>query len=100
MSRYENYQPGETHGIPYRCLTPTGLSNVLVAGRAISCDHVVQASVRVMPVCLVMGEAAGIAAAHASALPGHDVHSVDTARLRARMIAEGAYLPNEDFPEI
>jgi len=96
MQRYENYRPGESHGIPYRCLTPVGLRNVLVAGRSISCDHVVQASVRTMPVCLVMGEAAGIAAAHAAVLPVPDVHSVDTYRLRARLIAEGAYLPTDD----
>ena len=95
MYRYENYRPGESHGIPYRCLTPAGLSNVLVAGRAISCDHVVQASVRIMPGCLVVGEAAGIAAAHVCSQPTPNVHAVDTARLRARMIAEGAYLPED-----
>ena len=55
------YQPGESHGIPYRCLTPKGLRNVLVAGRSISCEQLVQGSVRVMPVCLAMGQAAGIA---------------------------------------
>ncbi|MCQ2432528.1 MAG: FAD-dependent oxidoreductase, partial [Clostridia bacterium] len=27
------YGKGESHGIPYRCLTPVGLSNLLVAGR-------------------------------------------------------------------
>lgn len=49
------YEKGESHGIPYRCLTPKYLKNVLIAGRAISCDRVTQASVRVMPVCLSMG---------------------------------------------
>ena len=91
--RHERYGPGESHGIPYRCLTPRGLVNVLVAGRAISCDRAVQGSVRVMPVCLAMGEAAGIAAAHACALPRCDVHAVDAQRLRRRLRAEGAYLP-------
>ena len=92
MLRYENYRPGESHGIPYRCLTPHGLRNVLVAGRAISCDHPVQASVRVMPVCLAMGEAAGLAAAMAAG-NNADVHAIDTQRLRARLIEEGGYLP-------
>ncbi|MFZ4599779.1 MAG: FAD-dependent oxidoreductase, partial [Terrimicrobiaceae bacterium] len=94
--RFQRYEPGESHGIPYRCLTPRGLRNVLVAGRSISCDRTVQGSVRVMPVCLAMGEAAGIAAAHAAFEPEHDVHRVDVARLRARLIAEGAYLPEND----
>lgn len=88
-----HYGPGESHGIPYRCLLPRGLRNVLVAGRSISCDRVVQGSVRVMPVCLAMGEAAGMAATHAAHAHGGDVHAVNTARLRERLKAEGAYLP-------
>lgn len=87
------YQKGESHGLPYRCLTPRGLRNVLVAGRAISCDRPVQGSVRVMPVCLAMGEAAGIAAAHATGNPRCDVHVVDVTRLRQRLQFHGAYLP-------
>ena len=88
-----SYGPGESHGIPYRCLTPQGLRNVLVAGRAISCERIVQGSVRVMPACLAMGEAAGMAAAHAIQHHGSDVHAVDTAHLRERLLEEGAYLP-------
>ena len=89
----QHYGPGESHGIPYRCLTPKGLRNVLVAGRSISCDRPVQASVRVMPVCLAMGEAAGMAAAHALQNHQGDVHAVDVAHLRARLLEEGAFLP-------
>ncbi len=88
-----HYQPGESHGIPYRCLTPRGLRNVLVAGRSISCDRPVQGSVRVMPVCLAMGDAAGLAAALADDSADADVHAVDVARLRARLVEEGAWLP-------
>lgn len=88
------YGPGESHGIPYRCLTPRGLRNVLVAGRSISCDRRVLGSVRVMPVCLAMGEAAGLAAALAAAQTGGDVHAIDTARLRTRLREEGGYLPD------
>jgi len=87
------YGPGESHGIPYRSLTPRGLRNVLVAGRSISCERVVQGSVRVMPVCLAMGEAAGVAAAHAVQHHEGDVHAVNILRLRQRLQEEGAYLP-------
>jgi hypothetical protein len=87
-----HYGKGESHGIPYRALLPRGLRNVLVAGRSISCERVVQGSVRVMPVCLAMGEAAGMAAAHAASDHG-DVHAVDVPNLRERLKAEGAYLP-------
>ena len=84
---------GESHGIPYRCLTPRGLNDVLVAGRSISTDRVVQGSTRVMPVCLCMGEAAGIAAAMAAAQHTVDIHAVDTDDLRNRLRRHGAYLP-------
>lgn len=93
MARYEQYGPGESHGIPYRSLTPKGLHNVLIAGRAVSCDRPVQSSIRIMPACLGMGEAAGLAAALAATHPAPDVHAVDTATLRRRLREEGGYLP-------
>ena len=43
------YKKGESHGIPYRCLTPKGLKNVLTAGRCISTDEEAFGSLRVMP---------------------------------------------------
>ena len=86
-----HYGPGESHGIPYRCLTPKNLGNVITAGRAISCEKIVQGSVRVMPVCLAMGEAAGMASAMAAS-NGGDTHKVDTAALRQGLLKHGAYI--------
>ena len=91
--RHIGYEPGESHGIPYRCLTPKGLADVLVAGRCISTDRPVQGSTRVMPVCLAMGEAAGMAAAFAAGAPAPDVHAVNVNRLREGLRKHGAYLP-------
>ena len=88
--RSARYGPGESHGIPYRALLPAGIRNVLVAGRSISCDKRIQGSVRVMPVCLAMGEAAGMAAAFAASDSG-DVHAVDVQKLRATLRKNGAY---------
>jgi hypothetical protein len=51
------------YDIPYRCLVPQGLEGLLVAGRAISADHVAMSSMRVMPTCFALGQAAGVAAA-------------------------------------
>ncbi|MCI8388817.1 MAG: FAD-dependent oxidoreductase [Clostridiales bacterium] len=81
---------GESHGIPYRCLTPKGFENLLVAGRMISCDRRILGSVRVMPNCLTTGEAAGLAAAM-SAAGNISVHSVDTDALREKLRSYGAY---------
>ena len=89
-ARGMHYQPGESHGIPYRSLLPRKLLNVLVAGRSISCERPLQASVRVMPNCLCTGEAAGMAAAQASSNDG-DVHSVNIEHLRQRLREEGAF---------
>jgi hypothetical protein len=55
--------PNDYHEIPYRCLLPVGLQNVLVAGRCLSATFVAQSSVRIQPVCRALGEAAGAAAA-------------------------------------
>lgn len=51
------------HEIPYRCLVPRDLDNVLVAGRCLSATFAAQSSVRIQPVCRALGEAAGAAAA-------------------------------------
>ena len=85
------YKPGESHGIPYRCLTPKGLRNVLMAGRCISTDEVAHGSLRIMPACLVTGEAAGMAAAHAITQSKNDVHKIDVQFLRKRLKEEGQY---------
>jgi hypothetical protein len=83
---------GESYGVPYRCLTPRGLANVLVAGRCISTDRSVNGSVRIMACCLTTGEAAGTAAALAAGAQG-DVHAVPVPELRRRLVRHGAYLP-------
>lgn len=55
--------PGEYHDIPYRCLVPLGVDDLLVAGRCISATFEAQAAIRIEPTCRAMGEAAGTAAA-------------------------------------
>ncbi|MDF2484069.1 MAG: dependent oxidoreductase [Herbinix sp.] len=83
------YAPGESHGIPYRSLIPKNIENLLVAGRSISCDHRVQGSVRVMPVCFVTGQAAGMATWLALNLG--DVRQVNVSLLRSKLRENGAY---------
>jgi hypothetical protein len=87
--KYPRYEKGESHGIPYRILTPKSMKNLLTAGRCISTDAVTYGSLRVMPVCLVSGEAAGMAAAHAITQSKNDVHKIDVQYLRKRLKEEG-----------
>ncbi len=84
---------GESFGVPYRCLTPRGLDNVLVAGRCISTDRTVNGSTRIMACAMTMGEAAGLAAALTATASQSDVHAVNTDTLRTRLRQHGAYLP-------
>lgn len=54
---------GDYYGIPLRCLIPIGINNLIVAGRPISATHEAHSSLRIMPNCTAMGEAAGYLAA-------------------------------------
>ncbi len=51
------------YGIPYRCLLPVNLDQILVAGRCISTDHMAESSIRAISACMATGQAAGTAAA-------------------------------------
>ena len=55
-----------TYYIPYRCLLPRGVKNLIVCGRCISQTHDAHAATRVMLTCMAMGQAAGTAAAIAA----------------------------------
>ncbi len=79
------------YDIPYRCLIPRGVENLLLAGRCISGTHEAMASFRVMSICMAMGEAAGIAAA-ISAETGVSPRSVKAEQIQKILLAKGADL--------
>lgn len=78
---------GNSHDIPYRSILPNGVDRLLVVGRCASATHVAQAATRVTGPCTVMGHAAGVAAAMASASGRSPAH-VDAEELRERLAAE------------
>ena len=86
------YKAGESYGIPYRCLTPRGFRNLLVAGRCVSTDRWLQSSIRVMPGCFITGQAAGMAAAIAAERKTH-VRGFPVKELQGRLRRMGAFLP-------
>jgi hypothetical protein len=51
------------YGIPYRALVPSGVDNLLLAGRCISGSHLAMSAYRVMPIAASIGQASGVAAA-------------------------------------
>ncbi|MEJ3747553.1 FAD-dependent oxidoreductase [Actinomycetes bacterium KLBMP 9797] len=82
---------GRTYGVPYRCLLPVELDNLLVAGRCLSATHDAHASVRSMAQCMALGQAAGTAAALASERGGA-AGELDPTAVRDRLAATGAIL--------
>jgi hypothetical protein len=83
--------PGASYEIPYRCLLPVGVEDLLVAGRCISTTHEALASTRLTPTVMTLGQAAGTAAAlayRADVTP----RALDPQALRARLVADGVDL--------
>ncbi|MBT9776371.1 FAD-dependent oxidoreductase [Clostridium sp. MCC353] len=77
--------------IPFGCLVPENVGNLLVAGRCISGTSEAAASYRVIPCCIATGQAAGTAAAlalKAGKLPG----DVDISELRKVLVEQGAVI--------
>ena len=88
---------GDHYDIPYGCLVPKTIDNLLVAGRCISTDHTALGSMRVMYQCMATGEAAGTAAAmsiDARCAP----RQLDVGKLRAELKRRGA-LVDQTIPE-
>ena len=55
------FADGAWYEIPYRCLVPQDCDNLLAAGRCVSSTQAAQASLRIMPFCAQLGQAAGAA---------------------------------------
>lgn len=85
------FPPGQYYTIPYRCLIPKGVNNLLITGRCVSATHEAQASIRIMPIVCCLGEAAGTAVSIACS-DGVDTSHVDIHKLRAQLAAHGAIL--------
>lgn len=90
QTRIERLGPGQYYQIPYRCLTPKGVENLLVSGRGVSADVDAHSSLRIMPTVLCIGQAAGMAAA--MSLPGGRVRDIDVQELRQRIRDAGGVL--------
>lgn len=78
--------------LPYRAITPprAQATNLLVPG-ALSASHVAFCAVRLEPTWMVLGESAGVAAAHAAA-SGEDVQDLNVPSLQARLRQLGQVL--------
>jgi len=83
--------PGESYDIPYRCIVPKKVENLLIAGRCISCTHEAQAAIRVIPIVVAIGQAAGTAAALAAKLHA-SLREMNVPLLQEALKKQGAIL--------
>ncbi|MBV8073807.1 MAG: FAD-dependent oxidoreductase [Candidatus Eremiobacteraeota bacterium] len=83
--------PGASYEIPYRCLVPLEVDDLIVAGRCISTTHEAHASTRLTPTVMTLGQAAGMAAA-ISVKSHTPFRRIDARLLRDRLAADGVDL--------
>lgn len=70
--------------IPYGCLVPEKINGLLLSGRNISGTHIAHSNYRVMPICVGIGAAAGVAAA-AAIKKGVQVRDIQGEELQDRL---------------
>ena len=101
VNRKENARLGigEYFGLPYGILVAKGFKNLWVAGRCVSSDVMVQASIRVMPAAGMMGQAAATAAVQAIR-EGTDAAEINTRKLIETLRENGAFLPQEELSDM
>lgn len=77
--------------MPYRSLLPKKIENLLMAGKCVSADSKAMASIRIQPLSIMTGEAAGVIAATAIK-KCTSVRNVDIKQIQNILIARGVRL--------
>lgn len=91
--KHRHLKPGSWYSVPYRCLVTKEIENLIVAGRCISTTHEACAAIRVTPIVMAIGEAAGTAAAQ-SVATGERANCLDTQLLREKLRGNNVFLDN------
>lgn len=58
----DSFLQKEKYTIPYRSIVPENIDGLILAGRNISGTHIAHSNYRVMPICVNIGQGAGVAA--------------------------------------
>ncbi|MCC6174248.1 MAG: FAD-dependent oxidoreductase [Chloroflexi bacterium] len=88
---------GRDYYYPYRVMLPLDVENLLVAGRHFSATSEAQRMSREIPPMMVMGEAAGVAAALA-VRQGTSPRSLEVGEIQETLRRQGAYLGADHAP--
>ena len=88
-------RPEAFYEVPYRSIYSRDVDNLWVAGRCISTDQVAQGNIRIIPTCVITGEAAGTAAAMAIRNGGVAARDLDAGALVDQLIKQGMALRDQ-----
>lgn len=82
---------GEWYDIPFRTLVPKKIENLLIGGRPVSATHEAHSAIRVQPIAMAIGQAAGTAAA-LCAKGQVQPRELDVRKVQEALTAQGAVL--------
>lgn len=83
------------YDIPYGVMVPNKYENILITGRCISSQHEAQASLRITPTMMAVGQAAG-SAAHVAIKDKCSYKDVDVAKVQKILRKNGAVVSKKD----
>jgi hypothetical protein len=83
---------GGSYDIPFGCLLPRGLKNVVIAGRCLSATREGMGTARTMGPCMAMGQAAGAAAAICAERGLVEIRQLPVRDLQKRLKEQGAVI--------
>ncbi len=84
------------YAVPFRCIVPEKVENLLVVGRSASYSHLAAGSARTIPIGMAEGDAAGVASAYSIAKDKSfaDIakNEKDIKNIQSILVSQGAYL--------
>ncbi|MGF7429567.1 FAD-dependent oxidoreductase [Thermoanaerobacterium thermosaccharolyticum] len=84
------------YAIPFRCIVPQNVDNLLVVGRSASYSHLAAGSARTIPIGMAEGDAAGVASAYSIAKNKSFADIIgnekDIKNIQSILVSQGAYL--------
>ncbi|AGB19586.1 FAD-dependent oxidoreductase [Thermoanaerobacterium thermosaccharolyticum] len=84
------------YAVPFRCIVPQNVDNLLVVGRSASYSHLAAGSARTIPIGMAEGDAAGVASAYSIAKNKSFAEIIenqeDIKNIQSILVNQGAYL--------
>lgn len=89
----QHFKQNKGYTIPYGALVPKKIDGLFLSGRNISGTHLAHSNFRVMPICVLTGQAAGVAAA-LCVRTGCTPRALPVADLQRALLADGMLDPH------